>query len=111
MKSASKGRTARARAKSADLGTQAAEAAAFLRTLANENRLLILCVLAEGEISVGELAARLGITHPNASQHLFRLKSEGLVAARRDGQAVYYSIASKDVMTIIAQLHDMFCAD
>jgi DNA-binding transcriptional ArsR family regulator len=103
------GRTARAKSKSADLGEQAAEAATFLRTLANENRLMILCALAEGELSVGALADRLGITPPNASQHLFRLKSEGLVEARRDGQTVYYGIASPDVMTIIAELHRMFC--
>jgi ArsR family transcriptional regulator, virulence genes transcriptional regulator len=104
------GRTARARGSSTDLSGGAAEAAAFLRTLANENRLMILCVLAEGELSVGDLAGRLGITHPNASQHLFRLKAEGLVDARRDGQTVYYSVASQDVLPIIAQLHRMFCA-
>ena len=109
MKGASMRRTARPKTKAADLGDQAAEAAAFLRTLANENRLMILCVLAEGELSVGDVAQRLGITHPNASQHLFRLKSEGLVAARRAGQTMYYRIASDDVLPIITQLHRMFC--
>jgi DNA-binding transcriptional ArsR family regulator len=109
MNDASMRRAARPRAKTANLGEQATAAAAFLRTLANENRLMILCVLAEGEMAVGELARRLGITHSNASQHLFRLKSEGLVEARRDGQTVYYSVASQDVLPIIAQLHRMFC--
>jgi DNA-binding transcriptional ArsR family regulator len=91
------------------LEQQAREAAAFLRTLASEHRLMILCALIEGERSVGELAARLGIAQPNASQHLFKLKSEGLVATRRDGQTIYYRIASEHVRPIVAQLHAMFC--
>jgi ArsR family transcriptional regulator len=88
---------------------QARRAAEFLRSLASEHRLLILCALAEGERSVGELADLLGIAQPNASQHLFKLKSEGLVAARRAGQTIYYRLASNHVKPIIAHLHAMFC--
>ncbi len=91
------------------LAAQARQAADFLRSIASENRLMILCALVEGERSVGELAARLGIAQPNASQHLFKLKSEGLVAARRDGQTIRYRLASDRVAPLIAQLHAMFC--
>lgn len=100
------------RAKVVDLGAMeggARRAAEFLRSLASEHRLLILCALIEGERSVGELAERLGIAQPNASQHLFKLKSEGLVAARRQGQTIYYRLASAHVKPIIAHLHAMFC--
>jgi DNA-binding transcriptional ArsR family regulator len=102
------------REKAADLATMAGRAqraAAFLRSLASEHRLLILCALVEGERSVGALATMLGIAQPNVSQHLFKLKSEGLVAARRDGQTIHYRLASKHVRPIIAQLHAMFCRD
>jgi len=93
----------------AQLAARARQAADFLRSLANEHRLLILCALVEGERSVGELAARLGITQPNASQHLFKLKSEGVVATRRAGQTIYYRLASDRIAPLIMQLHAMFC--
>ena len=91
------------------LARQAHQAAEFLRALASENRLMILCALAEGELSVGELASRLGLAQPNVSQHLFKLKSEGLIAARREGQAIHYRLASDRVAPLIEQLHAMFC--
>jgi DNA-binding transcriptional ArsR family regulator len=94
----------------AELMEQGAEqAAALLRSLANKHRLMILCALAEGECSVGELVARLAIRQPNASQHLARLKAEGLVAARRDGTTIHYRLASPEVTPIIEQLHASFC--
>lgn len=88
---------------------QAGRAADFLRLLASEHRLLILCAVAEGERSVGELAGMLEIAQPNASQHLFRLRAEGLVASRRAGQTIYYRLTSRHVQPIIAHLHAMFC--
>jgi ArsR family transcriptional regulator, virulence genes transcriptional regulator len=91
------------------MAEQAERAAAFLRSLASEHRLLILCALVERERSVGELADLLGIAQPNASQHLFKLRSERLVSARRAGQTIYYRLASGHVKPIIAQLHAMFC--
>jgi ArsR family transcriptional regulator len=91
------------------MASQARRAADFLRSLASEHRLLILCALVEHERSVNALAGLLGIAQPNASQHLFKLKSEGLVAARRDGQTLYYRLDSEHVAPIIAQLHAMFC--
>lgn len=94
-----------------DLSERAAEAAAFLRTMANENRLAILCALEEGERSVGELAETLGASQPNVSQHLAKLKALQLVAARREGTTILYSLASRDAASIIAILHRRYCAD
>jgi ArsR family transcriptional regulator len=91
------------------LAANARQAADFLRTLANEHRLMILCALIERERSVGEIAARVGIAQPNASQHLLKLKAERLVATRRDGQTIYYRLVSRDVAPLIAKLYDMFC--
>lgn len=95
----------------ADLSASAAEAADFLRTMANENRLAILCALGEGARSVGDLADLLGASQPNVSQHLAKLKSLQLVAARRAGTTILYSLASKDAAAIIAILHRRYCAD
>ena len=94
-----------------EFGASAAEAAEFLRLMANENRLAILCALGEGARSVGELAELLGASQPNVSQHLAKLKSLQLVAARREGTTIRYSLASKDVSAIIAILHRRYCAD
>lgn len=94
-----------------DFAASAAEAAEFLRVMANENRLAILCALGEGARSVGELAELLGASQPNVSQHLAKLKSLQLVAARRDGTTMRYSLASKDAAAIIAILHRRYCAD
>ena len=94
-----------------DLSASAAQAAEFLRTMANENRLAILCALGEGARSVGELAELLGASQPNVSQHLAKLKALQLVDARRDGTTIRYSLASKDASAIIAILHRRYCAE
>ncbi|WP_031337349.1 metalloregulator ArsR/SmtB family transcription factor [Rhodopseudomonas sp. B29] len=91
------------------LRANAAQASEFLKTLANASRLVMLCQLAEGEKSVSELTELLGERQPTVSQQLARLRSERLVAARRDGQQVFYSLASDEVRTIIAALHTTFC--
>lgn len=91
------------------LAARAREAAGFLRLLANPSRLMILCALAEGECSVGGLAERLGVAQPNVSQHLFRLRAEGLVATRREGQTIHYRLASARVAPLIGHLYDLFC--
>jgi ArsR family transcriptional regulator len=91
------------------MAASAEQAAQFLRTLASKHRLMILCALAEGESSVGALAERLAIAQPNVSQHLFKLKAEGLVAARREAQTIHYRLASDEVRPIIEQLYAMFC--
>jgi DNA-binding transcriptional ArsR family regulator len=89
---------------------EAAEAASsLLKALSHENRLLILCLLAEGEKPVTELEQTLGMRQPAVSQQLARLRADELVSARRDGKAIYYSIASDEARQVIELLYKMFC--
>jgi len=87
----------------------AGRACALLKTLSHEGRLMILCELVDGELSVGTLSERLSIAQSPLSQHLARMRSEGLVTTRRDGQLVYYSLASGDARALIDCLHRLFC--
>lgn len=82
---------------------------ALLRTLANEDRLLLLCQLTEGERSVGELEAVLDIRQPTLSQQLGVLRTEGLVRTRRDGRRIHYSIADPKVQTLLDTLYRLYC--
>ena len=88
---------------------QAAAAAAFLKALAHEGRLMILCHLQSGEKSVTELEHLLSSRQAAVSQQLARLRSEGLVHARRDGKAIYYSIRDPKAGAIMALVYDLFC--
>ena len=90
--------------------TSARAVCGLLRLLANEHRLLVLCQLVEGERSVGELAASLGVRQPAMSQQVARLRAEGLVETRRAGQSIHYRLARGDVAGLIAYLHDNYCA-
>jgi len=87
----------------------AGAASELLKSLANRHRLLILCQLGDGERSVGELATCLGIRDATASQHLALLRKDGLVTARRDGQTIWYSVASAPAREILATLFRIFC--
>ncbi len=91
------------------MAPRAREASAFLKALAHELRLMILCDLLHGEKSVGELEALLARRQSTVSQQLARLRFEGLVAARRDGKTIYYSIASDKARSVIAALYESFC--
>ena len=82
----------------------------LLKALANRHRLLIICQLVEGERSVGYLAECLGIRGSTVSQHLALLRKDGLVAARRDAQTVYYSVASTPARQVLAALYRVYCA-
>ncbi|WP_083253755.1 helix-turn-helix transcriptional regulator [Pandoraea sp. ISTKB] len=93
----------------ARLRTAAQGATALLRALANEDRLLILCQLTQGERSVGELEAQLDIRQPTLSQQLAVLRSEALVTTRRDGKRIYYAVADGAVLAVLACLYDQFC--
>ncbi|WP_347717694.1 metalloregulator ArsR/SmtB family transcription factor [Sphingomonas sp.] len=94
----------------AQFAGQATEAVAVLRSLAHEGRLLVLCYLAEaGELSVGELVDRIGLSQSALSQHLAKLRAEGLVATRKNAQTVYYRVADPRVLTLLATLHDLYC--
>lgn len=88
---------------------RAADAEAFLRSLASRHRLMILCRLTEGEAPVGELVHCLGLTQSNLSRHLAMLREEGLVATRREGVVIHYRIASERVRPILAELYRLFC--
>lgn len=93
-----------------DLADKAAEAARLLRLLANESRLLVLCRLAgEGEMGVGALAEAVGLSQPALSQHLARLREDGLVATRREAQSVFYRIADPKVGRVLALLRELYC--
>ncbi len=93
-----------------EMQTNAQHAAAFLKTLAHEGRLMILCHLGSGEKSVGELEELLSIRQAAVSQMLARLREEGLVQTRRDGKTIYYSLADDNTSRVIGLLYDIFCA-
>jgi DNA-binding transcriptional ArsR family regulator len=92
-----------------DMARHARRASALMKAMAHENRLLLLCLLSEGERSVGELEALLSLRQSAVSQQLARLRLDGLVSARRDGKTVFYSIADDDARRLIAVVHDIFC--
>ena len=84
-------------------------AADFLKALAHENRLMILCILSQGEKSVSELERMLDLRQPTVSQQLARLRADGLVAARREGKTIYYSVASPEARIIVGAVYQVFC--
>ena len=87
----------------------AREASEFLKALAHESRLVILCLLIESERSVSELEQLLGVRQAAVSQQLARLRADDLVEARREGKNIYYSIARPEVVEIIGSLYRSFC--
>ena len=89
----------------------AADASRLLKALANEKRLMLLCLLAEGERSVGELNARLELSQSALSQHLAILRDDGLVTTRREAQSIYYGLANGPAQRIIDTLHGIYCGD
>jgi ArsR family transcriptional regulator len=92
------------------LERKAAQVAGMLGALANERRLMILCRLVEcGEANVGSLAEAVGLSQSALSQHLAKMRREGLVAFRRDGQTLWYRIADPRVEELFATLHRLFC--
>lgn len=93
-----------------EMAENARSAAAFLKTLAHEGRLMILCHLGSGEKSVGELEQLLGTRQAAVSQMLARLREEELVSTRREGKTIYYSLADADTGRVIGLLYEIFCA-
>ena len=90
-----------------DLIAKAQRATGMLKALSHEGRILILCILAEGEKSVSEIEAMMDMAQAAVSQQLARLRRDGIVNARRDGRNIYYSIARKDVTTLIETIHEL----
>jgi len=93
-----------------ELRDNATRATALLKTMANPSRLLILCHLAEGEKSVGELVKAVGASQSGLSQHLAILRREHVVMIRRAGQTIYYSLASVEAAALMRTLYAVFCA-
>jgi len=91
------------------MAAAAEDASELLKSLANPNRLLILCQLTEGERSVGDLAAFLGLRDSTVSQHLALLRRDGMVRARRDGQTIWYSVSSPAARLVLNTLFEIFC--
>ncbi|MBN3080686.1 MULTISPECIES: ArsR/SmtB family transcription factor [Pectobacterium] len=88
----------------------AAKAATMLRAIGNENRLLVLCLLIEhGEMSVGTLLEHIPLSQSALSQHLAKMREEGLISYRRESQTLYYRIENQDVEKIVATLKGIFC--
>lgn len=90
---------------------KARKASDFLKALAHENRLVILCLLSERERSVTELEGLLALSQATVSQQLARLRHEGLVATRRDGRVIYYSLADEATRLFIHAIYEKFCRD
>lgn len=88
---------------------QAARAVALLKSLSHEGRLQILCLLVGRERNVTDLAEALGVSPVTVSQQLMRLRAEGIVATRREGKSVIYSLARQEVSLVVTALHDAFC--
>jgi len=87
----------------------ATDAVNLLKGLANESRLMIMCVLSEGEVSVGQLNQRIKLSQSALSQHLAVLREQGLVQTRRESQTIYYRLADTAAMNIIELLHEVYC--
>lgn len=92
------------------LMSKASKAAELLKALSHENRLLVLCLLAERERSVSELEQILSLRQPTVSQQLARLRLDGLVTTRREGKTIIYSLANDDVRRVIMVLYSIYCA-
>lgn len=94
-----------------ELENKAGEVAGKLRALGNDKRMMILCKLVQaGEMNVNTLAEAVDLSQSALSQHLARMRTENLLATRRDSQTIWYRIADKQTEKLIAALHDIFCA-
>ena len=91
------------------MARRAEEAAALMRSLSHGARLKVLCQLAGGEKSAGELVAASGLSQSALSQHLARLRGDGLVATRREAQTIHYRVADPKVLKIVRLLYELYC--
>lgn len=94
------------------LSAKASQVAGLLKALANEQRLLILChLVAESELSVGALGDRLDLSQSALSQHLARLRAQGLVEFRRQSQTLHYRLADPTAAMLLQTLRDLYCPE
>jgi len=89
---------------------RAGEAASLLKTVGNENRLMVLCALGDGELCVGDLHDRVDLSQSALSQHLAVLRREGLVDTRRESQQIFYSLPKGNVRKLIEFLYSVYCS-
>ena len=92
------------------LRKSAGEACGLLKVLANQDRLLLLCQMTQGDYCVSELEEMTGVRQPTLSQQLTVLRDENMVITRREGKQIFYSIASKEAMAVLRVLYELFCA-
>lgn len=92
-----------------EMQVHAADAAGLMKALGNESRLMILCMLAEGEHSVSDLNETIPLSQSALSQQLARLRQQGLVKTRRESQTIFYSLANGPADRVINLLHDIYC--
>lgn len=90
---------------------RAAEVAGLLKTLAHPARLMLVCTLAEGEFSVGDLERRIGIHQPTLSQQLNVLREAGIVETRREGKQIFYRLTAEKAARLVGALYTIFCTD
>ncbi len=93
-----------------DMQQAAQQASELMKSLSSENRLMILCQLGDGEKSVGQLAAALGLRQAAVSQQLALLRKDGLVAPRREAQTIYYDLSGTAARRVIELLYEIYCA-
>ena len=93
----------------AELQSRALRAAGLLKAMANPVRLMVLCQLAEGEQSVGELEQVAGVSQSALSQHLALLRERGVVRSRREGQSILYSLDGPEAPALLAALYEVYC--
>lgn len=94
-----------------DLRENAQKASELLKAMSNEKRLMILCYLANGEKAVGEMEKLVGLSQSALSQHLARLRRDGLVKTRRASQTIFYSLAGGEAQAIMETLHGIYCCE
>jgi DNA-binding transcriptional ArsR family regulator len=93
------------------LNVSARRASALLKAMGNPHRLMILCQLVRGEKSVGELERIVGLSQSALSQHLARLRRDGLVKTRRSAQTIFYSLFGNEAETVLATLYQLYCCE
>ncbi len=91
------------------MAEHADEAVQLLSALSNRSRLMVLCILSEGELSVGDMHLRILLSQSALSQHLAKLRRDDLVSTRREAQTIYYSLKNDKATQVIALLHKLFC--
>lgn len=94
-----------------NLETKADQAAFLLKALSNDKRLMIVCVLSAGEQCVGDLEKVVGLSQSALSQHLARLRRDGIVDTRREAQTIYYSLSDPRIDCVLQCLSDIFCPE